>query len=156
MFVYTLKASGIKFFAAIALSVALLTTAISILPSVSAAADVASVNLDYKNVDTEGDMIEFLSQFGYETESEPAKVYEIVIPKEFNSVYEKYNEIQRSQGLNLKRYSGKDATAYVFLLTNYEYEGKVYATLYIRNGRIIAGDVCSSEGEGFVHGFRKQ
>ena len=114
MFVYTLKASGLKFFTVVALSVGLLATAIGILPTVTAATDVASVTTDFKNVSTEDDMVRFLNGFGHEVENEPPKVYEIVIPEQFNSVYEKYNEIQRAQGLNLKRYAGKDATAYVF------------------------------------------
>ena len=156
MFVYTLKASGIKFFAVIAVSVALLATAIGILPSISAATDVASVTTDFKNIKNEEDMVNFLAQFDYKVESKPTNVYEIDIPQEFNSIYEKYNEIQRAQGLNLKRYNGKDATAYVYKIINYEYDGDVYATLFIRNGRVIAGDVCSKDGDGFVHGFRKQ
>ncbi len=155
MFVYTMKASGVKFFAVIAISVALLATAIGILPSVSAASDVANVNIDFKNVSTQEEMVGFLSQFGYEADQMPVETFEMEIPEEFNSVFEKYNEIQRAQGLNLKRYMGKDATAYVFKITNYEYEGEVFATLFIRNGRVIAGDICSKDGEGFVHGFEK-
>ena len=154
MFVYTIKASGIKFFAAIGVSVALLTSAISILPSISAAADVASVTTDYKNVTSESDMVEFLKGFGCEVEPTPINVYEIVIPEEFNTVYEKYNEIQRAQGLNLKRYSGKDASVFVYRVTNHDFDGEVYATLFIRNGRIIAGDICSNDGDGFVQGFK--
>ncbi len=156
MFVYTMKASGLKFFGVLALSVALLTTAISILPSVNAAADVASVTTDFKNISSEEDMVKFLSQFGYIVEPKAQDVFDIEIPEEFNSVFETYNEIQRSQGLNLKRYHGKDATVYVFKVTNHEYEGEVFATLFIRNGRIIAGDICSKDGEGFVCGFKNQ
>ena len=154
MFVYTMKAQGVKFFAVVALSVAVLAAAISILPSVSAASDVANVTTDFKNIATEEDMTNFLQQFGHEVEPSPVNTYEIEIPTEFNSVFEKYNDIQRAQGLNLKRYVGKDATAYVFKVTNYEYDGEVFATLLIRNGRVIAGDICSTNGDGFVHGFR--
>lgn len=155
MFVYTMKASGLKFFAVVALSVALLTTAIGILPSVNAASDVASVTTDFKNISNEEDMANFLSHFGYEIDLQSLNTYEIEIPEEFNSIYETYNEIQRAQGLNLKRYAGDDATAYVFKISNYEYQGEVFATLIIRNNRIIAGDICSKDGEGFVHGFKK-
>ena len=154
MFVYTMKASGVKFFVIIALSVVVLTSAISILPAVSAASDVASVNTDFKNIANEEDMVKFLSNFGHEVEPKATNIYEIEIPEEFNSVFEKYNDIQRAQGLNLKRYIGKDATAYVFKVINYDFEGEVLATLFIRNGRVIAGDICSTEGYGFVHGFR--
>ena len=156
MFVYTMKAQGVKFFAVIAVSVTILVAAISILPTVSAATDVAVVATDFKNISTEDQMITFLNNFGYEIESSPAQTYEIKIPEEFNTVFEKYNDIQRAQGLNLKRYAGKDATAYVFKVSNYEYDGEVFATLFIRNGRVIAGDICSTDGDGFVHGFKKQ
>lgn len=155
MFVYTLKASGIKFFAVLAVAVAILTTAIGILPSVNAASDVASVTTDFKNVSTEEEMVSFLSEFDYEADPKAISIFEYEIPKEFNSVLEQYNEIQRAQGLNLKRYLGKDATVYTFKISNYKYEGEVYATLFIRNGRIIAGDVSSKDGDGFVHGFTK-
>ena len=154
MFVYTMKASGVKFFIVLAISVAILTSAISVLPSVSASKDVASVATDFKSIEDEEDMVSFLSQFGYEVDSTPTNVIEVEIPAEFNSVYEKYNDIQRAQGLNLKRYVGKDATAYIFNVTNYEYDGEVFATLFIRNGRVIAGDICSTDGDGFVHGFK--
>ena len=49
MFVYTMKASGLKFFAVVAVSVAILATVIGVLPSITAAADVANVSTDYKN-----------------------------------------------------------------------------------------------------------
>lgn len=150
-----MKASGLKFFVVVALSVALLVTAIGVLPSINAATDVASVTTNFKNISSEEDMVKFLSEFGYETELKPCEIHELEIPEEFNTVYEKYNEIQRAQGLNLKRYCGKTASAYVFKITNYGTEGDVFATLFIRNGRVIAGDVSSSSGEGFVHGFEK-
>lgn len=156
MFVYTLKASGLKFFAVVAVSVALLATAIGVLPMVSAASDVAAVTTDFRNVATEEDMVRFLQGFGYEVDPQAVKTYEIEIPEEFNAVYEKYNEIQRAQGLNLKRYAGKDATVYIFKVNNYEYNGEVFASLFIRNGRVIAGDVCSKDGDGFVAGLQKQ
>ena len=153
MFVYTMKASGLKFFTVVAISVAVLITTIGILPSVSASVDVANVSTDYKNISTEEEMVDFLSKCGYEVEPMPTQVIEVKIPNNFNSIYEKYNEIQRAQGLNLKRYAGKDATVYVFKVTNYDYDGEVFATVYIRNGRIIAGDICSKDGDGFIHGF---
>lgn len=154
MFVFTLKASGLKFFSVIALSVAILATAIGILPTISAAHDVASVTTDFKNISSEEDMVRFLSNFGIEVEPNATEIYEFTIPEKFNSVYEKYNDIQRAQGLNLKRYAGQDATAYIFKVKNSDSSGEVFATLFVRNGRVIAGDVSSKKGEGFVRGLQ--
>ena len=88
MFVYTMKASGVKFFVIIALSVAVLTAAISILPSVSAASDVASVNTDFKSIATEEDMVRFLSEFGHEVEPKATNIYEIEIPEDILAIYD--------------------------------------------------------------------
>ena len=153
MFVFTMKASGLKFLGILALSVTLLTTAIGILPSVNAAADVAAVTTDFKNINSEQDMVNFLLQSGYTVDQKPIEVFEMEIPEESNSVLNSYNEIQRAQGLNLKRYLGKSATVYVFNVTNHDHDGEVLATLFVRNGRIIAGDICSKDGNGFVKGF---
>ena len=155
LFVYTLKASGLKFFAIIAISVAVLATLIGILPAVNAESDAANVNIDYGDVSSESDMVNFLSGFGYEVDPNVAEISEVTIPEEFDSAFRKYNEIQRAQGLNLKRHIGKTAKVYTFRVKNYGTEGEVYATLIVRNGKIIAGDICSQEGEGFVHGFKK-
>ena len=39
--------------------------------------------------------IDFLKQFGWEVEQEPVSIEEIVIPQQFNQVYERYNELQK-------------------------------------------------------------
>ena len=40
--------------------------------------------------------IDFLKQFGWEVEQEPVSIEEIVIPQQFNQVYERYNELQKN------------------------------------------------------------
>ena len=155
MFVYTFKASGLKFFAVTAVSVALLIVLIGIIPVISAASDTALVTTDFRHIESEGDVAEFLSGVGIEVDSVPERTFNFTIPEKFNSVMEKYNAIQRSQGLNLKRYCGKDATVYIYKVNNYEYDGEVFATLFIRNGQIIAGDISSADGETFVKNLSK-
>ena len=39
-----------------------------------------------------------LKQFGWEVEQEPVSIEEIVIPQQFNQVYERYNELQKHKG----------------------------------------------------------
>ena len=155
MFVYTMKASSIKFFSVIALSIAVLAAMVAILPLIAASSDAAEVAADYKTGDSVGEIRDFLSGYGYETEETPEKTLKIEIPSEFNSIYEKYNDIQRAQGLNLRRYAGKKADVFVFRIKNYENRKDVFATVITRSGRIIGGDICSNEENGFVHGFRK-
>ena len=64
-----------------------------------------------------------LKQFGWEVEQEPVSIEEIVIPQQFNQVYERYNELQKTQGMDLTKYAGKTVK-------------KWYIKLQIISGRI--------------------
>lgn len=155
MFIYTLKASRIKFFSVVLLAVASLLALITLVPDAGDAGTVAAVTTDYTGIKTEEDRISFITDFGYEVGG-LASQSDVRIPEEFDSVYTKYNDLQRSQGLNLKKYAGKNATRYSYYLTNYpNYDGKVMITLLVYKNRIIGGDVCGVDGEGFLHGFEK-
>ena len=47
-------------------------------------------------------------------------------------------------------------TRYTFTVTDYpDYEGTVYANVLTYRGRVIGGDICSSDVNGFIHGFEK-
>lgn len=41
-------------------------------------------------------------------------VDEVIIPQDFNSVYEKYNEIQKKSVFDLSNYAGKPAKRYTY------------------------------------------
>ncbi|MBR4282612.1 MAG: DUF4830 domain-containing protein, partial [Clostridia bacterium] len=43
----------------------------------------------------------FLLSYGWEVSTVPLEVVQVTIPNEFNEVYEKYNELQISQGFDL-------------------------------------------------------
>ena len=45
--------------------------------------------------------LKFISQFGWEVDSEPVEVNEVIIPQEFDDVYNNYNEIQLMQNCDL-------------------------------------------------------
>ena len=78
----------------------------------------------------------------------------MVIPSEFDRVFTSYNEIQKQQGLDLSKYRRKNATRYTMEITNYgEYNGKVYANIIVYKNKVIAGDICSADMTGFMHGF---
>ena len=62
------------------------------------------VNNSASNID---EILAFISNFGWEIRSEPDEIREIIIPVEFDDVYNKYNEIQLSQGYDLREYSGE-------------------------------------------------
>lgn len=154
MFIYTIKASSLKFFLVLILSVAALVTLISVIPEYDSAGDAAVVAINYGKVKTNGDRVGFISTFGYAVNPEGYETETVKIPETFDAAYVEYNEIQRSQGLNLKSYRGKTVTRYSYYVSNYEgYNGKVIITLLVYKNRIIGGDVTGMDGEGFVHGF---
>ena len=155
MFVYTLKASSIKFFATILLAVAILVTIVAVIPDLEVAGEVAAVTIKYSDIKTDEDRAAFFKQFGYEIKDTPVDTRDVAVPEQFDAVYEKYNDIQKAQGLNLSKYKGKNVVKYTYEVTNYDYKGTVLATILVYKDKIIAGDICSADGTGFMHGFEK-
>lgn len=161
MFIYSLRASTLKFFAVICISLVGLITLIAFIPAYGSDGDgyVASskdVDIQYDGVKTGEDRVAFLKQFGWEVKAEPVESVEITIPAEFDKVFTGYNEIQRRQGLDLSKYKKKKVMRYTYEITNYEgAEGTVYANLLVYRNRVIGGDVCSADVSGFIHGFEK-
>ena len=103
--------------------------------------------------------IEFLKSFGWEVSTEVVEE-NIVIPMEFNKVYEDYNKLQRSQGYDLRDFRGESATKFTYQITNYpkpadgDFPINIVANILVFEGKIIGGDVCSMELNGFLHGFK--
>ena len=160
MFICTVRAKSLKFFGIIALSlVALCAIVLSVpeyVPVSTKAIAAASEQYRYSKVKTASDAAEFLAQFGWEVDGEPLEEMKIRIPSEFDKVMKSYNELQRSQGLDLSKYRGKEVTRYTFEVTNYpNYSGTVMANVILYKNRVIGGDVCSSDVTGFIHGFER-
>lgn len=160
MFVYTCRAGTIRFFAVIVLAVAALAALVIFVPAyqpVSAGADSSdeAVRISYDRIKTNEDRVKFLSQFGYEVSEDPIETVEITLPEKFDNVYAGYNELQKAQGLDLSKYRRKTVMRYTYEVKNYDgYNGgKVLANVIVYRGRVIGGDVCSADPQGFVHGF---
>ena len=160
MFIYSLRASTIKLVGVVCVALTVLITLIAFVPTyaissqTSANADGTQVSYSYDKIKTARDVKDFLSQFGWETDTAPVETKTVTIPGEFDKVFAAYNEMQKEQGLNLAKYKNKDVTRYTFAITNYKgYEGTVYANVLVYRNRVIGGDVCSADVSGFVHGF---
>lgn len=105
-------------------------------------------------VSTNEQKIAYLKSFGWEVKENPTEIIEIVIPKEFNEIYQNYNNLQKKQGFNLEPYKGKKAKRWTYEVTNYPKSTEnVRANIIEYNSKIIGGDVCSYEPNGFMHGF---
>ena len=155
MFVYSVNRRQLKFLGVILCLLAMgIILAFLTKDSISAA---KTGELSLKAATAE-ERIAFLSQYGWSVEEEPLEVKEIIIPAEFDDVYEKYNAIQKEQGCDLTAYCSKRVKKWTYKVTNYpNYEGSdcIRATLLVFDGKVIGGDVCSVELDGFMHGFVK-
>lgn len=156
---YTMRAGTVKFIAVLVAACALLATLVIMVPTYDAEASeaVGGTAYRYDKIKTDDDVEKFLSGFGWSVGDSPTEQTEVTLPDEFDKVFTAYNEIQRRQGLNLEKYKRKKVTRYTYEISNYEgYEGKVYANVLVYRGKVIGGDVCSADKEGFIHGFEKQ
>ncbi len=158
MFVYSLKASSLKLFGVICVSVVALVALLTMIPTYEPTAasllysEAASYN--HSRIKTNEDRLSFLAQFGWTAESTPVEEKTVTIPEEFDKVFIGYNELQKQQGLDLAKYKRKDATRFTYKITNYpDYEGTVYANILVYRGKVIGGDLCSADANGFVTGF---
>lgn len=158
MFIYSIKASTLKLVGIMALALIVLVSLILFIPSYDTSKTgepvIKNEEINFDKIKTNEDRINFLSQFGWTTESEPEEVLQVTIPEEFDKIFTGYNELQKRQGLDLSKYRKKDLMRYTYVITNYaDYEGKVYANLLVYRNKIVGGDVCSADPSGFVHGF---
>lgn len=99
---------------------------------------------------TAEERVNYINSLGFETDSsEESK--EIIIPTRFNDVYNKYNEIQKKQGLDLAEYKGKTAVMYTYHITNYGDNDNVIANLIVFDGQLIGADLCDTSADnGFL------
>ena len=72
------------------------------------------------------------------------------MPEDFDRVILGYNQIQKTQGLDLTKYERKRVTHYAYEVTNYDSDGAVYVNLLVYRNRIIAADISSASDGGFV------
>ncbi len=156
MFIYTVKSKQIRAILII-LFIVLTVAVLAFLSkdSENVSKDKSSVNLSAAN---DNERMSFISQFGWEVSAEPTEIREIIIPEEFDEVYTKYNEIQLSQGFDLNSFKGMRVKKWTYAVKNYAgYEDKdcIRINLLILDGKVIGGDVCSVELDGFMHGFTK-
>lgn len=96
----------------------------------------------------------FIASFGWEVEEEPVEMMEVVIPAQFDEVYEKYNYLQKQQGYDLEKFQSKRCKRYSYDVLNYPGGiENVRVNLLIYKNKVVGGDVSSTELGGFMHGF---
>ena len=158
MFIYSVKASTVRFFGVLLLSVITLVTLVALVPAAEPTmgsilySPVAGIN--FSKIRTNDDRVAFLSQFGWEVEALPKEEVSVTIPSEFDRVFVGYNQLQKQQGLDLSKYRRKTVMRYTYVVKNFpDAEETVLANLLVYRGKVIGGDLCTENPQGFVRGF---
>lgn len=150
MFIYSIRAATLKFFACILLTVTVVAVLLALgsAEAVYASADGSEIN--YGGMKTNEDRVAFIESFGIRVKPEPVSEEAFTMPEDFDRVILGYNQIQKTQGLDLTKYSRKRVTHYAYEVTNYDSEGSVYVNLLVHRNRIVAADISSVADGGFV------
>ena len=153
MFVYTIKASTLKFFGCIILCIAVLVLLLTLGNAETVYASVEGREINYGGMKTNEDRVAFIEGFGIKVKEDPVTEESFTMPEDFDRVIQGYNQIQKTQGLDLSKYTRKRVTHYAYEVTNYDSEGAVYVNLLVYRNRIIAADISSVSDGGFVLGL---
>ncbi len=149
MFIYSIRASTVKFFGFIALTLLLVVGVTAFGPRGAVAAGTGEV-VDFSGMKTREDRIAFVESFGVKVDAESEEEEAFSMPRELDRVILGYNELQKKQGLDLSKYTGKRVTRYTYRVTNYNADGEVFVNLFVYRNKIVAADVSSADPTGFV------
>ncbi len=149
MFIYSIRASTIKLFGFIALTLSILL-AVTIYGGRDTVLASGSGEISFDGIKSEEDRIAFIESFGIKLDKDSREEVAFTMPDSFDRVILGYNELQKKQGLDLSKYARKKVTRYSYKVTNYDSEGDVYASIFVHRGRIVACDLSSADPEGFV------
>ncbi len=100
--------------------------------------------------------VEYLKGLGWEVNASPTESGQVRIPTKTTEVYDRYNELQKTQGFDLTPFAGKTVMRYVYKVTTYPNStSPVYATLLIYKNQVIGGDITDTAPNGAIQGLLK-
>ena len=96
-----------------------------------------------------------MNGFGWEVTTSPTESSQVRIPEKPSEVFQRYNDLQKSQGYDLSRYAGQTVMRYVYKVNNYPGATEpVYATVLISKNQVIGGDITDTGAKGVIQGFK--
>ena len=98
-------------------------------------------------------IVEYIEDLGWEIEATPKEITHLTIPKQFDVVYETYNAVQKQSGFDLEEFKEKKVTRYTYRVLNHKEskDTRVVAGVFVYEDTIIAGDISSTDMNGFLH-----
>ncbi len=158
MFVVSVSSKNVKKFIFILICVCVATViAFTVSSNLKRTNDTAVNATSSTDANSSEEILKFISQYGWETDTEPTEIRDVIIPQEFDDVYNNYNDIQLSQGFDLTKHAGKRVKRRTYIIRNYPGyspdDDFIRINILISDGKVIGGDVCSIKLDGFMHGF---
>lgn len=165
MFIYSLKASWLKYLFSAIICVGVTILVILLMPDTEHSVSVNGTLEQYKqeNISFDGikdldGVVQFAKSLGYEVDKEKAEVAQIKIPSKTDAVLEEYNKLQKSQGFNLMKYKNKKAVRYTLPVTGLPNDAPlpgdtVLFTVIICKDKVIGGDVYFTGKNAHVDGI---
>ena len=99
--------------------------------------------------------VEFLESHGWQVTTSPTESGQVKIPSSPSQVFDRYNELQKSQGYDLSQYAGQSVMRYVYQVNNYPGATEpVYATLLVYKNQVIGADVTDTSATGVIQSLR--
>ena len=145
MFICAVKMATLRFVGIIALSVGVLvgmTVFYTAEEPVLSGSDVR-----YDGIYTETDRRDFLASVGYRAAGDAKSTVEYTLPATLDAVLLGYNELQKEQGFDLAKYTGKTLTRYTYELEGEEGKEKQYATLLVFRDRVVGAELSGEKGD---------
>ncbi len=105
-----------------------------------------------ENMEQLSGRVRCLSSFGWVVDETSETTERVYIPKEFDSVWSRYNEIQKMCGFDLSLYRGKSVMRYTYRALNFpgNAEAEVFVTVLVFEERMIGGDCKTVAIDGFL------
>ena len=154
MFVYSFKASSIKLLGIICICVVAAVLVISLLPMSGSSLNVNKIEgmheLSKINAGSGSGRIKYFERLGFTVDKTLVEEQEERLPEKMDAVTEKYNSLQRMQGLDISRYCGKKLKGYTYEITSFPNNtkpgnGRYLATLIVYKNKVVAADICCRE-----------
>ena len=99
--------------------------------------------------------VEYARSFGWDVSEKPVKVQKFYISDSLDDDLKRYNEIQLSQGFDLREFAGCEVVRYSYSVNNYPHcPTGILLNLMVCDGDVVAADIQSVEGDGFIHSVK--
>ncbi len=149
MVVMTAKLSKGKLVAMLMIVVVIVALLVSLCTGAKKSGETAEAT-----VRSNDERVSYLKSLGWEVDPDPVETQEVRVPEELPEVLVRYNELQKSQGYDLRAYGGKTLKRFVYEIENYPDPADSYfATLLVYQDQIVGGDVSSSSRGGRMQGL---